>query len=378
VSWYLATRKKLIDQFATGGGFVALKSAASSYQTLADFFSDGETRNVPTCIAQLTALAKSEKDEDVKSTAEGLARLLAGQSEVFITQGFGASEDSVKESDFDEAIDLAIMTIDTLESLRHPKHAAALEPIRADAKAVLQKFFARQYKELAKEIKPKLEALASLAESQAMQPGIRHIREADATDAVKDAMPDGGIPLALTSGMSVDYSKALTAAMTAGFDVLAAENEAESEIAQDVVEEYLRDHSLAKLTGDFEPTTVQRLQNALADAYRNGADYEGLLQAVKDEYDGFSSVRAGMIAQTEMNNAYNAGRAALADSLDFDEKSWSCDGPNPCLICLENQAMGWIPIEDSFPSGDDIPTAHPGCFCSADFRLAEREKQASS
>lgn len=289
--------------------------------------------------------------------------------------------------------DLAEAAFEVAESLKHAKHAAKLEPIRTDATVILQRYFRRQKRLFLKQIDGHLRILGAdtgrkLQEGEKPEaPLLREpsdhgeavtldanyrTREADsdAKTAVKSVLPDGyAMPLTLTGGMSTDYSKALTAALEAGYDVLAdQEGIVGKEIAEDVVETYLRDHSLTKLTGNFDATTVERLRNALADAYEAGEDYDGMVEAVTEEYAGFSSVRAGMIAQTEMNGAYNAGRKQLGVDLGFNEKSWNPDG-EACPICLENVASGWIAMDDEFPSGDDAPTAHPNCDCSLDVRF---------
>jgi hypothetical protein len=177
--------------------------------------------------------------------------------------------------------------------------------------------------------------------------------------------------------MSLDYTKALTAALEGGYEVLAGELGSDSAMAEDVVQTYLADHSLTKLTGGLDETTVDRLRTALADAYQAGGDYDALVKAVQDEYAGFNDVRAGMIAQTELNSAYNAGRKQLGIDLGFNEKSWSTDGPAPCPECVGNALEGWVGMEELFSSGDDAPTAHPGCYCSLDVRYNPRADAVS-
>jgi len=52
------------------------------------------------------------------------------------------------------------------------------------------------------------------------------------------------------------------------------------------------------------------------------------------------------------------------------EKKWLSVGdksvgnkPAACGICLANDNVGWIPIDDAFPSGHMHPLAHTGCRC---------------
>jgi phosphohistidine phosphatase len=246
---------------------------------------------------------------------------------------------------------LAVSEIDAppLGGLKHPKHANVLAPIRADVTAIMRKMFKRQGKLLLEKIRPLL-------------------READTPKEKAQAVIPDSLPIAFTGGMKVDYSKALSAALQAGYAGLAEELGSDSAISEDVVQAYLEDHSLTKLTGALDETTVQRLRNALAEAYEKGADFEGLTQAVKDEYAGFSDVRAGMIAQTEMNAAYNAGRKQLALDMNFNEKSVDPDTTACEEICVPAVLEGWVPIDFEFEDGDGAPF-HPNCDCGMNFRL---------
>lgn len=44
------------------------------------------------------------------------------------------------------------------------------------------------------------------------------------------------------------------------------------------------------------------------------------------------------------------------------KKRWQTDD-DPCDICLENATAGWILADETFPSGDEEPDAHPNCKC---------------
>ncbi len=45
------------------------------------------------------------------------------------------------------------------------------------------------------------------------------------------------------------------------------------------------------------------------------------------------------------------------------EKYWSGVGDDDCEICKRNEAAGWIPLKQPFPSGHQRPLAHDGCRC---------------
>jgi hypothetical protein len=248
------------------------------------------------------------------------------------------------------------------ESLAHPKHAASLAPIRAGVERVLGRFFRRQQALLIPQISEHLKHV--VANNKLIE------REQTSLDAISYALPDGTLlPAAVTAGMAADYASLVKAAVNAGFASLANEIEASiSKPSDTFIETYLREHSLEKLADDLNATTVTRLQNALADAYEDGASFEEMVQAIKDEYSDFSTRRASMIAQTGMNGAYNGGRKQLGLDLGFNEKS-QAPGGIPCLVCVANIAQGWIGIEEEFESGDDFPPVHPNCVCSLDLRM---------
>jgi hypothetical protein len=247
------------------------------------------------------------------------------------------------------------------ESLAHPKHSASLAPIREGIRVIIAKFFRRQKAKLIRDISEHLKHVAA---------GNKNLkeREQQSIDAISYALPDGYmLPTGISAGMAADYSALLKAAIQAGYLNLADELSSAAKPGDTFVEDYLRENSLAKLTGNLSPTTVDRLRMALADSYEDGATFEEMVQAIQDEYAGFSDSRAATISQTESNDAYNGGRHQLGLDLGFNEKSWNPDGL-ACPICLANVLQGWIPIGDEFGSGDEYPTAHPNCNCSLDVR----------
>ena len=73
--------------------------------------------------------------------------------------------------------------------------------------------------------------------------------------------------------------------------------------------------------------------------------------------------RAKMIAQTELNDAFNQGVFQFGKDAGATGKSWDTDIA-PCMVCIENELAGVIDIDDDFPSGDDAPPGHPRCMCS--------------
>ncbi len=172
-----------------------------------------------------------------------------------------------------------------------------------------------------------------------------------------------------------EYQDAITDAITGAARVMAAEARAGATISDDVASRYLRDNSLSKLTGNLNEASIDRLRNAVAEAWDKGGSYDQIVAAIQETFADFSDVRAGMIAQTEVNSAYNHGLLEMGRNLGMDEKAWDPDGEACEEICMPNVDQGYIGIDDAFDSGDDGPPGHPNCDCSLRFRAGSESPE---
>jgi hypothetical protein len=78
--------------------------------------------------------------------------------------------------------------------------------------------------------------------------------------------------------------------------------------------------------------------------------------------------RAHLVAVTETGNAYAEGQLEVAQELAAAgiemEKAWITVGDDRVTEgCRENEAAGWIGLDDPFPSGHQRPLRFPGCRC---------------
>ena len=197
-------------------------------------------------------------------------------------------------------------------------------------------------------------------------------RTPQATTFSSSLLPETILPLrfAVTKGEDADYDAAITDLIHDAAATLAAELGTNASIRDTVASRYLRENSLSKLTAKLNEATFDRLQNAIADAWQSGGTADDIVKAITDTYADFSVARAEMIAQTEGNAAYNAGRVAMAKEWGADEKAWEIESNNPCDDCTENSEAGWIDWDDDFPAGNDIPL-HPNCCCTLNFGLKD-------
>lgn len=175
----------------------------------------------------------------------------------------------------------------------------------------------------------------------------------------------------ITGGGNDDLNQAIKAAIGREAAKLAAERKSGATISDDFVSRYLRENSLAKLTGNFSEESINQLRNALAGAWAAGGSCNQLVDAVHGVFPNFSDERAATIAQTEVNTAYCASRLAFAHEAGMQQKSWDPDG-EACGECQKQIAAGWIPIDEPFPGGVMAPCLHDGCDCSVNFQKTTR------
>jgi hypothetical protein len=104
-------------------------------------------------------------------------------------------------------------------------------------------------------------------------------------------------------------------------------------------------------------TTMDRIGTRLATALA-----QGLPPSEVDLSDFFDdSERALAIAQTEMSRAVATASRQLYEESGVELVEWIV--ADPCDLCQENADVSPIRIDDTFPSGDTEPPAHPNCVC---------------
>ena len=84
---------------------------------------------------------------------------------------------------------------------------------------------------------------------------------------------------------------------------------------------------------------------------------------MREELEEFfdDSERALTIAQTEMSSAVSIASRELYQESGAELVEWIV--ADPCDLCQENADVSPIGIDDTFPSGDTEPPAHPNCVC---------------
>ena len=107
-------------------------------------------------------------------------------------------------------------------------------------------------------------------------------------------------------------------------------------------------------------TTLDRLGTILARALEKGWSPSEIKDEVGDLIDA-DSERALTIAQTETSRAVTTASRQLYEESGVELVEWIV--ADPCDLCQENADVSPIRIDETFPSGDTEPPAHPNCVC---------------
>ncbi len=195
------------------------------------------------------------------------------------------------------------------------------------------------------------------------------LREAEDTDRatleaeIASALSTHIYSQPVTTAEQSTFASAITKAIDAGSEAAGAMTSTTAGDTESFIAEYLKDGGFSRLTGDLDKTTVDRLASAVADAYESGADFDGVVQAVKDSFADATTTRAKMIAQTELNDAFGQSVLHFGREAGATTKTWETDLA-PCVVCIANALQGSIDLDEDFESGDDAPPSHPNCMCS--------------
>jgi uncharacterized protein with gpF-like domain len=143
---------------------------------------------------------------------------------------------------------------------------------------------------------------------------------------------------------------------------------------------YLREHGAELITG-IDETTRATIHDILVQGRQEGWSYDKIAKAIRERFEEFGAptpykhlrTRAHLVAVSETGNAYEEASFQAAMRMAGEglamEKMWMNVGDE--LVsegCLANTAVGWIPIDQPFPSGHTRPLRYEACRCTALYR----------
>ena len=125
----------------------------------------------------------------------------------------------------------------------------------------------------------------------------------------------------------------------------------------------------------IDETTRERIQSLTTQAMEEGWSNDRLANEI-DDLDVFGAARCDMIARTETAFADMNGNMATYEASGLVEASEWIVGSDDCDECQANADAGPVALGDAFPSGDDMPPAHPNCRCDLLPVLSQPEEEA--
>lgn len=105
----------------------------------------------------------------------------------------------------------------------------------------------------------------------------------------------------------------------------------------------------------------QRARGLAVEAFHRSASLGTLVERLKQEFswDVFRAVEVGgfMLHRVRMETLLEWGHKA-----GYTSKEWRTGVGRPCPACAKNEGQV-VGLNDTFPSGDNMPPAHVGCRC---------------
>jgi hypothetical protein len=125
-------------------------------------------------------------------------------------------------------------------------------------------------------------------------------------------------------------------------------------------------------------TTREAIRQMVARGVDLGLSYDQVAEEISSRFREFAGgkpqlhidSRAHLVAVQEAGEAYEEGNVIVGRDLQAAgiqmEKRWlTVRDERVSELCRTNAAAGWIPLEQSFPSGHDRPLGHVACRCTA-------------
>lgn len=98
---------------------------------------------------------------------------------------------------------------------------------------------------------------------------------------------------------------------------------------------------------------------------------DGLTAAILSSLTVTFMDRINVITDFELGRIGNAAMSQEFSAVNLQKKAWVCHGQNPCEICLDNQAQGFVPLSfvyNSTMGETPEPPGHPrNCQCNLEY-----------
>lgn len=145
-------------------------------------------------------------------------------------------------------------------------------------------------------------------------------------------------------------------------------------------ESYILKHG-AELVTRINDGTRDQIHGILVKGREEGWSYNKAAREIEQRFTEFAigkpqkhiRSRAELVAVTETANAYGEGNMEAAEQIQEAgltmEHSWHTVGDDSVSDgCQDNEAAGWLPLNEPFPSGHLREPRFPGCRCNVHYR----------
>ncbi|MGE4535419.1 phage minor head protein [Halomonas sp.] len=152
---------------------------------------------------------------------------------------------------------------------------------------------------------------------------------------------------------------------------------------------FLKEYGAQRVT-KINETTRDYIKSVVTQGVEEGWSYDKMARAITARYEEFAvgqpqqhiASRAHLVAVTEAGEAYCEGNMEVAQDLEAAGltmmKKWSTVGDSKVSDgCRDNEAVGWIPLNQAFPSGHQRPLRFPGCRCDLLTKRADAMSKAA-
>lgn len=193
--------------------------------------------------------------------------------------------------------------------------------------------------------------------------------------AATEAALDAGRP-----GLTAAIETATADAIALGMEQQAAELGISWDLKNPRAVAYAKRHA-AEMVTRIDDETRRVIKQIVVEGTKEGWSYDEIARRITGKFSEFAAgkpqehidSRAHLVAVTEIGNAYEEGNLIVAEGLAGEglpmEHAWQTVGDARVSAgCRENEAAGWIPQEQAFPSGHMRPLRFPGCRCTGLYR----------
>lgn len=126
---------------------------------------------------------------------------------------------------------------------------------------------------------------------------------------------------------------------------------------------YVKRTVLSHLKEELSKNKDKILDNGVFD----GAFFSLVASNVVETLRGIFEARVPVITDFELLSLNNTALVRQFERIGLTTKTWHCNGKNPCPMCIDNEAVGPVPLDFAYKSvfeGTNDHVAHTGCYCT--------------